>query len=155
MLAYSMKTGSNSYYSLCFVKRLAIGAGLLLTLAGNKRLVHAPAPRPIRVSIEYLEACERGPTCKPITVYREKGEQLELVLPGLLRTSVSIWDEVNYSKFLKRTAPYQPIQQTGSSEVGERREINLSLSKLKDGTYYVWVVGDSAGGIFQVYLKTN
>lgn len=102
-----------------------------------------------------MEACELGPVCKPIAVSRKQGEQLELVLPELSRTSVTMWDEENYGKLMKRQGTYKPLHRTGSNEAGERHEIVLPLSKLKDGTYYVWVVGDSVGGTFQVQLKTE
>ena len=80
---------------------------------------------------------------------------MELVLPELSRTSVTIWDKENFDKLTERKGAYKPLNRTGSNEVGERHEMVLPLSELKDGTYYVWVVGDSIGGTFQVKLKTE
>jgi hypothetical protein len=107
------------------------------------------------VEREYLRNLDDGKECVPIEIGRKKGEQLDLVLPPLFRNSVSIWDEENYRKLSERAEPYQPIQQTGSGENDERKEIVLPLSKLKDGTYYVWLAGDSVGGTFQIHLKTE
>ena len=130
--------------------------GIILTLAfSSSGYTSYSKPRAIRVSMEYLQVCEVGPDCKPIMIRRKRGEQLELALPAMFRTSVTIWDEENYSKFLKRTGTYLPIQRTGTGNTTELKEIVLALSKLKDGTYYVWIVGDSVGGTFQVHLKTE
>ena len=103
--------------------------GIILTLAFPSS-AHTPygQPRAIRVSFEYMEACELGPVCKPIAVSRKQGEQLELVLPELSRTSVTIWDEENYGKLMKRKGTYKPLHRTGSNEAGERHEIVLPLS---------------------------
>jgi hypothetical protein len=105
--------------------------------------------------MEYLEGCETGPECKPMVVKRKKGEQLELALPGMFRTSVTLWDEENYSKLLGHNGTYQPIQRTGTGNTTDLKEMVLTLSKLKDGTYYVWLAGDSVGGTFEVHLKTE
>ena len=128
---------------------------LTLVFTSSARKPYGQPPRAIRVSFEYMEACELGPVCKPIAVSRKRGEQLELVLPELSRTSVTIWDEENFDKLTKRKGTYKPLHRTGSSEVGERHEMVLPLSKLKDGTYHVWVVGDSVGGFFEVHLTTE
>ena len=66
-----------------------------------------------------------------------------------------MWDEENYGKLMKRKSTYEPLHRTGSNEAGDRHETVLPLSKLKDGIYYVWVVGDSVGGTFQIQLKTE
>ena len=66
-----------------------------------------------------------------------------------------MWDEGNYGKLMKRKGTYKSLHKTGSNEAGDRHEIVLPLSKLKDGIYYVWVAGDSVGGTFQIQLKTE
>lgn len=136
------------------MKYFLLGFILMLAFSSSADTVNGQVPRPIRVSIEYMEACELGPVCEPIVVSRKRGEPLELVLPELSRTSVTIWDEDNFNKLMKHKGTYKPLHRTGSSEVGERHEMVLPLSKLKDGTYHVWVVGDSVGGYFEVHLKT-
>ena len=137
------------------MKLLILGIVFLLTISISESRAQSQPVRLVRVEREYLSNLDDGKECVPIEISRKKGEQLDLVLPPLYRNSVSIWDEDNYRKSLKRDNPYQPIQRTGSGENDERKEIVLPLSKLKDGTYYVWLVGDSVGGTFQIHLKTE
>ena len=137
------------------MKYFLLGIILPLAFTSSAYTPYGQPPRAIRVSFEYMEACELGPVCKPIAASRKRGEQLELVLPELFRTSVTIWDEENFGKLMKHQGTYKPLHRTGSSEVGERHEIVIPLSKLKDGTYHVWVVGDSVGGFFEVHIKTE
>jgi len=137
------------------MKLLLLGIVFLLTLSGRECRAQGQLVRLVRVERDYLRDVDDGKECLPIEIGRKKGEQLDLVLPPLYRNSVSIWDEENYRRFLKRANPYQPIQRTGSGEAGDGKEIALPLSKLKDGTYYVWLVGDSVGGTFQIHLKTE
>ena len=66
-----------------------------------------------------------------------------------------MWDQQNYSKLMNHSGSYQPIQRTGTGNTTDLAATVLSLSELKDGTYYVWIVGDSVGGVFQVQLKTE
>jgi hypothetical protein len=66
-----------------------------------------------------------------------------------------MWDEENYNKLSKHAGNYHPIQSTGTGNTIELQKIVLTLSKLKDGTYYVWIAGDSVGGRFKVQLKTE
>ncbi|UOQ73188.1 hypothetical protein [Hymenobacter cellulosilyticus] len=105
--------------------------------------------------MDYLQACEEGNECRPIIVIRKKGERIELALPGMIRTSVTLWDEENYNRLIKRAGTYQPIQRTGTGNTIEPQKMKLALSKLIDGTYYMWIAGDSAGGIFRVQLTTE
>ncbi|MBD2717120.1 hypothetical protein KBK19_18905 [Microvirga sp. STR05] len=135
------------------MKYLILGICFISILASNDSLALMRPPKVVRVSFQYLEACEAGPECKPISISRKVGEKVELALPNLSRTSVSIWDEENYKKLMKRTGTYKSIYRTGSSEAGKRREIVLPLSKLKDGNYRVWIVGDSVGGMLELHLK--
>jgi hypothetical protein len=137
------------------MKFLLLGVVFLLILSRGESRAQDRSVRLVRVEREYLRELDDGKACLPIEIGRKKGEQLDLILPPLFRNSVSIWDEENYSKFLNRTGPYQPLQRTGSSEANEKKEIAFHLSKLKDGTYYVWLVGDSVGGAFQIHLKTE
>lgn len=137
------------------MKHFLLALMLMSAFSSSAATLNGQLPRPIRVSFEYMEACELGPVCKPIVVSRKRGEQLELVLPELSRTSVTIWDEENFDKLTKRKGTYKPLHRTGSSEMGERHEMVIPLTKLKDGTYHVWVVGDSVGGFFEVHLKTE
>jgi len=137
------------------MKFLLLGIVFLLILSRGESRAQDQSVRLVRVEREYLRDLDDGKECVPIEIGRKKGEQLELVLPPLYRNSVSIWDEENWRKFLKRDNPHHPIQRTGSGENDERKEITLPLSKLKDGTYYVWLVGDSVGGTFQIHLKTE
>jgi hypothetical protein len=137
------------------MKPLILGIIFLLTLSSSESRAQGQVVRLVRVERDYLSDVDEQKECVPIKISRKKGEQLNLVLPPLHRNSVSIWDEENYRKLLKHDSPYQPIQDTGSSEADEREEITLPLSKLKDGTYYVWLVGDSVGGTFQIHLKTE
>jgi len=109
------------------MKYFLLGFILMLAFASSAGTLDSQLPRPIRVSFEYMEACELGPVCKPIAVSRKRGEQLELVLPELSRTSVTIWDEENYGKLMKRKGTYEPLHRTGSNEAGDRHEIVLSL----------------------------
>jgi hypothetical protein len=137
------------------MKLLILGIVFLLTISSSESWAQGQSLRLVRVEREYLRNLDDGKECVPIEIGRKKGEQLDLVLPPLFRNSVSIWDEENYRKLSERAEPYQPIQQTGSGENDERKEIVLPLSKLKDGTYYVWLAGDSVGGTFQIHLKTE
>ncbi|MDO7885506.1 hypothetical protein [Hymenobacter cheonanensis] len=137
------------------MKLLILGIIFLLISSSSDSRAQGQSVRLVRVEREYLRDLDDGKECVPIEIGRKKGEQLDLVLPPLYRNSVSIWDEENWRKFFKRDNPYQPIQRTGSGENDERKEIVLHLSKLKDGTYYVWLVGDSVGGTFQIHLKTE
>ena len=137
------------------MKLLILGIVFLLTIASSGSHAQGQVVRAVRVERDYLRNLDDGKECVPIEISRKKGEQLGLILPPLFRNSVSIWDEENYRKLSQRDSPYQPIQQTGSGENDERKEITLPLSKLKDGTYYVWLAGDSVGGTFQIYLKTE
>jgi hypothetical protein len=137
------------------MKLLILGIVFLLTISSSESWAQGQSLRLVRVEREYLRNLDDGKECVPIEIGRKKGEQLDLVLPPLFRNSVSIWDEENYRKLSERAEPYQPIQQTGSGENDEGKEIVLPLSKLKDGTYYVWLAGDSVGGTFQIHLKTE
>lgn len=137
------------------MKLLILGIIFLLIFSSSDSRAQDQSVRLVRVEREYLRDLDDGKECVPIEIGRKKGEQLDLVLPPLYRNSVSIWDEENWRKFLKRDNTHQPIQRTGSGENDERKEITLPLSKLKDGTYYVWLVGDSVGGTFQIHLKTK
>jgi len=137
------------------MKLLILGIIFLLTLSSSESWAQGQPVRLVRVEREYLRNLDDGKECVPIEIGRKKSEQLDLVLPPLFRNSVSIWDEENYRKLSERADPHQPIQQAGSSEADERKEIVLHLSSLKDGTYYVWLVGDSVGGTFQIHLKTE
>ena len=137
------------------MKLLILGIVFLLTIASSGSPAQGQVVRAVRVERDYLRNLDDGKECVPIEISRKKGEQLDLILPPLFRNSVSIWDEENYRKLSQRDSPYQPIQQTGSGENDERKEITLPLSKLKDGTYYVWLAGDSVGGTFQIHLKTE
>jgi len=137
------------------MKLLILGIIFLLIFSSSDSRAQDQSVRLVRIEREYLRDLDDGKECVPIEIGRKKGEQLDLVLPPLYRNSVSIWDEENWRKFLKRDNPYQPIQRTGSGENDERKEITLPLSNLKDGTYYVWLVGDSVGGTFQIHLKTD
>jgi hypothetical protein len=137
------------------MKFLLLGIVFLLILSRGESRTQDRSVRLVRVEREYLSDLDEGKECLPIEIDRKKGEKLDLILPPLFRNSVSIWDEENYSKFLNRTGPYQPLQLTGSGEANEEKEIVLHLGKLKDGTYYVWLAGDSVGGTFQIHLKTE
>lgn len=137
------------------MKLLILGIIFLLIFSSSDSRAQAQSVRLVRVEREYLRDLDDGKECVPIEIGRKKGEQLDLVLPPLYRNTVSIWDEENWRKFLKRDNNHQPIQRTGSGENDERKEITLPLSKLKDGAYYVWLVGDSVGGTFQIHLKTE
>lgn len=137
------------------MKLLILGIIFLLTISISESQAQSQSVRLVRVEREYLTNLDDGKECVPIEIGRKKDERLDLVLPPLYRNSVSIWDEENYHKLSQRTPPYQPIQQTGNGENDERKEITLPLSKLKDGTYYVWLAGDSVGGTFQIHLKTE
>lgn len=137
------------------MKLLILGIVFFLTITSSGSHAQGQVVRAVRVERDYLRNLDDGKECVPIEISRKKGEQLDLILPPLFRNSVSIWDEENYHKLSQRDSPYQPIQQTGSGENDERKEIALPLSKLKDGTYYVWLAGDSVGGTFQIHLKTE
>lgn len=137
------------------MKLLILGIVFLLAISISESRAQGQPVRLVRVEREYLTNLDDGKECVPIEIGRKKDERLDLVLPPLYRNSVSIWDEENYRKLSERHSPYQPIQQTGSGENDERKEIVLPLSKLKDGTYYVWLAGDSVGGTFQIHLKTE
>jgi hypothetical protein len=137
------------------MKFLLLGIVFLIILSRGEGKAPDRLVRLVRIEREYLRDLDDGKECLPIEIGRKKGEKLDLILPPLFRNSVSIWDEENYNKLSNRAKPYQPLQQTGSSEANEKKEIVLHLSKLKDGTYYVWLVGDSVGGIFQIHLKTE
>jgi|GEM_PF-6499314 len=137
------------------MKFLLLGIAFLLILSRGESGARDRSVRLVRVEREYLSDLDEGKACLPIEIDRKKGEKLDLILPPLFRNSVSIWDEENYNKLSNRAGPYQPLQRTGSGEANEKKEIVLHLSKLKDGTYYVWLVGDSVGGIFQIHLKTE
>ncbi|RSK31198.1 hypothetical protein [Hymenobacter metallilatus] len=138
------------------MKYLILGICFILILSNNRSWAYRQPSKVIHVDFQYLEACEEGgPKCKPISISRKVGEKVELVLPDLLRTSISIWDEENYKKLMQRTGTYQPIYRTGSSEEGKRRKIVLPLSKLRDGNYRVWIVGDSVGGMLELHLRTE
>jgi len=134
---------------------LILGIIFLLIFSSSDSRAQDQSVRLVRVEREYLRDLDDGKECVPIEIGRKKGEQLDLVLPPLYRNSVSIWDEENWRKFLKRDDHHQPIQRTGSGENDERKEITLPLSKLKDGTYYIWLAGDSVRGTFQIHLKTE
>jgi len=136
------------------MKFLLLGIVFLLIFSRGEGRAPDRLVRFVRIEREYLRDLDDGKECLPIEIGRKKGEKLDLILPPLSRNSVSIWDEENYNKLSNRAKPYQPLQQTGSSEAN-KKEIVLHLSKLKDGTYYVWLVGDSVGGIFQIHLKTE
>ena len=138
-----------------FMKRLILGIIFIVALSNNKSNASIRPPRAIPVSMDYLQACEEGKECRPILISRKKGERIKLALPAMFRTSVTIWNEENYSKFLKHAGTYQPIQRIGTGNTTDLMEMELALSKLKDGTYYVWIVGDSVGSTFQVQLKTE
>lgn len=116
---------------------------------------HIQPARRVWVDDAYLGDVDQGKQPAPIVISRKQGEQLDLVLPHLYRTSATLWDEVTYRKFLKRPGPYHPIQRNGSGAEEKGPEIVFNLSKLKDGAYYIWLAGDSAAGDFQVQLKTE
>jgi hypothetical protein len=136
------------------MKKLTLVIVLGIAVWANEAACQTAPARMVQVSFEYLEACEVGPECKPVVINRKKGEPIEVVLPKLLRTSVTLWDAVNFKRLLKRTGIYRPIQRMSGGAVDNEHEIILPLSQLPDGIYYVWVVGDSVGGTFQVHLKT-
>ncbi|TGE13429.1 hypothetical protein [Hymenobacter elongatus] len=147
---------ANRTNDLHLMKYLMLGIAFVLTLSNVEGIACAPPPRTFSVSRDYLQACEVGTECKPIIIRRKAGEAVELVLPEMLRTSVTVWDEKNYGKLLKRNGTYQPIQRTGTgNNATDLKETVLTLGKLKDGTYYVWLAGDSVGCTFQVKLKTE
>ena len=131
--------------------------GIILTVAfsGSALTAYGQSPRAIPVSFEYLEACEMGPVCNPIVVSRKRGEQVELALPDLSRTVITVWDKENLGKLAKRQGTYEPIYTVKSIDDAKPHGIILPLSELKDGTYHFWVTGDSVGGFFRVHLKTE
>jgi hypothetical protein len=137
------------------MKYLILGCILNLAILNGKCSAYGKPPRAVRVNMEYLQACEEGKDCPPILISRKKGEKLKLALPDMFRTSVTMWDEENYNKLSKHAGNYHPIQSTGTGNTIELQKIVLTLSKLKDGTYYVWIAGDSVGGRFKVQLKTE
>ena len=144
------------------MKLLILVIVFLLAFSSSESQAQGQMARAVRVEREYLTNLDDGKECIPIEISRKKGEQLDLVLPPLFRNSVSIWDEETFRKYLKdekpylkNDNPYQPIQRIGSNGVDGSKEIILPLTKLKDGTYYIWLVGDSVGGTFQIHLKTE
>lgn len=127
--------------------------GLLLFFTSCKP---TPATTTTDVQMEKLAACETGRgKCQPIEVVRQSKDAKTIVRFQISssRTSMQLFD-ATYPKQMEiaNDDPINPIIDNYREEGGNP---TFELTALPDGKYYVRIIGDAVGGIFELNLKTK
>lgn len=129
---------------------LAIGI-LLLHLASCK-----PAQTTYEVNKAQLTACETGiGRCRPIEVVRQKDGSKTIV--RFLISTNRVWMQLFDTSYPKQIAQVHQNSITPilSSYVKDDNLPAFDVTALPDGKYYVHIIGDEVGGIFELSLRTK
>lgn len=137
--------------------------GLILFFTSCKPTPSAPgaqlktgAKPASEVQLEQLAACETGQgNCLPIEVKRQSKDAKTTVrfLISTRNMQMQLFDS-SYPKQMEvvRDEPIKPIIDNYIEEDGYPI---IDLTSLPDGKYYVHIIGEAVGGIFELNLKTK
>jgi hypothetical protein len=108
------------------------------------------------VDKESLIACETGKSlCQPIEVVRQAAATKTTVrfLIGSKRTSIQLYDSTYYRQ-TEVIPPNTKIPIINSFTLIDNYPA-FDLTALRDSKYYIHIIGDEVGGIFELQLKTR
>ena len=108
------------------------------------------------ITKDYLLGCETGrANCPPIDIRRQsQSENITLYfLIRANRTIINLYDST-YPIYIARHFNEDSIRSIREGFVNIEGKPSLNLTGLADGKYYIHILGDDVGGLFQVSIKT-
>ena len=129
-------------------------AGLLLFLTFQSCWININT---FDVSKDFLIGCETGKnSCRPIETKRQShSEKLTVHFSiSAISTDINLYDSTYLTQIAKKTSTGS-IKPLRAGFISVEDKPSLDLTGLPDGRYYVHILGEDVGGVFQLNIETE